>query len=744
MRKKRAEEEAAAAAAAYSAEASSAPSQSGQDKSATGSLALTYDSTGRARPRSSVAVKQQKAAVARQQTAPQIQTSPLRRSPRRLNSAVSNVRQQAGGSGQQSQPFTSPSRPSNDSEQSGTGLGASKRRKFTTALSTVALREEIANSPASQKLEEPSQPKKRRITPTNLSKSVPAPDRFKSPSFGSANVAGGAGRNEDDFHFLGASASYCPSSSSAMSNSKTELEKQRKQAKAIFETASPKSSKPMGRTVSDERMTDFLMNASPGTAIRSLLGETPKLGKLSGGFPSVQDTPGKVFGKYLLDGLALPAGLSSYDIPDIGSNKISDSQIDPLLSGPSFSPLSTPFRNAIFQTGTSKTPAGPVNPVSPGKRISPRAISEQPPSAHEKLLATLHGPHGPSGLATSQTMHLSSDDTNFGFSTTSAAGHPLINLLPPTADRSKSIAAVNLPMQGSEFTSDMPTSYPDALLDDFSSFLLKTSSSLFTSPSPPRKTAARPGLAIPPQQPGLGGRRHSTPTPLNFAPSSEAFDTDKLDSQLEVDMRDLPPSSPPPLPGTATNSGGSNTNLQSAYQNYLDSFLAGLGTNGAEDTQSPISVGTSATQGGTPQEIMPSFATTVTTQSAPTNASGFTSSGDGFGSQEHQSSETSFDVDMTLIAGDGNKSMNDSFGILDEGVSMEDDPLLSFFGQNQQQGGATGKATNPIVDKLKYSAGVGSENMALSWSETTASSSSLPDYENISTAQQTQWQTGKM
>lgn len=720
MRKRRAEDEAAAASSAYTSTSSKAAVET--KIGASGLPVTTYDHTGRARSRPTVAVKQQKAtavAAVAATAVPQVHTSPLRRSPRRRANVVPNVRQPIGGKAALSQPFTSPTRPTND-EQTSIGIG-SKRRKFTTALSAVALREELANSPDAQKLQEPPQPKKRRITPTNLSKSVPAPDRFKSPSFGSAafaNLEGG----EDDFHFLGASASYCPS------NTKVDIEKQKKHAKAIFDTASPKP-QGIGRTNSDDTIKQFLMNASPGTAIRSLLGETPKLGKVSAGFGSVHDTPGKIFSKYLLDGLTLPAGLSSFDLPDIdaSASKFNESNIDPALSGPSCSPsassLSTPFRNAIFQTATSKTPAGPIAPFSPGKRISPRAASEQPPSAHDKFLATLHGPHGPSGLAVSQTMHLSSDDTNFGLST---SANPLINLLPPTADRSRSIST-NLPMQGSEFTSDMPTSYSDALLDDFSSFLLKTSSSLFTSPSPPKKTSARPGLAIPGH--GAAGRRHSTPTPLSHAQSSEIFDTDDKadDHQLETELRDLPPSSPPPLPPAANGSNGFGAGKlgQSSFQNYLDNFLAGFGVTGAEDTQSPISVGTSATQGGTPQESLTPFAAPQQNGLNAENANTVRThygSADAHITQRNESSETSYDVDMTLLgstSGDKTAVGGDSFDMLgsfDEGVGLDDDPLLSFFGQGA-------KAANPAISKLKYTdRRVGGQDMSLSWSALTESS----------------------
>jgi hypothetical protein len=278
---------------------------------------------------------------------------------------------------------------------------------------------------------------------------------------------------------------------------------------------------------------------------------------------------------------------------------------------------------------------------------------------------------------------------------------------------------------------------------------LKTSSSLLTSPSPPRKTAVRPGLAIPGQT-GQNGRRHSTPTPLNFAPSSDAFEAE----QLDINMADLPPSSPPPLPSASTSAG-------TAYQNYLDSFLAGFSGNGAEDTQSPISVGTSATQGGTPQENLPSFTAPINNQGVPAGKSPFSTGNNVYGDRENQSSETSYDVDMTLLAGAGNKSMNgvdDTFNILsqlDEGVSMEEDPLLSFFGQQQQQsqsqpqgGAGHGKPSNPVVNKLRYSAvaaaGATSENMALTWSESTASSSSIPDYEHVSSRQNVQWQAGKI
>ena len=716
----------------------------------------------------------------------QTQTSPLRRSPRGHRSYVTNVRQQNGA-----QPFTSPSRGANH-------LG---KRRFTTALSSAALKEEVLNkggsaatassskgqgaskkarakkpsllttvpaSPAGPAVNaEAGKAKKRRITPTNLSKTVSSAsvDLYQAETNQIRQDLG----DDMDF-FLSGSGNTYPSSmtvSGSGLNRGMSAEKQREQARHIFDPTSPSPKKSsQQREEEKQRTKDFLMNASPGTAIRSLLGESGGGGSIGRGTPGgrglprfhgldVQETPGKMLGKYLLDGLSLPAGLSSFDMPmQLEGGRTPSGELPAGFGFPSFSPLgsslSTPFRNAIMSSS---------NITSPSKRrASPsRATSEQPPASHEKLFATVHyaPPHpematndslAPS-VGTFQTyVHPSSDDTNLGFN---ASLHPRINLLPATADRSRSGTTTAAPGRSSaayyasDFTSDHPSSYPDGILDDFSSFLLKTSSSLMTSPSPPRKTAQRASGSLAPTAQLL--RRNSTPTPhtraVASAPSSELdFEMDKNNtadpesvSHEPVHIRDLPPSSPPPLPPSDSSMmdfehhqhqhNGSGT-FHSAYQDYLDDLMAGSdgfpygsrggGDGGGMQGQSPISVGTTATpatQGGTPQDQGDA---SLYGGSAKKPAGVFGTFSEARGS----SAAALARAQEQATAPPSTVTLDDfCFG------NDDNDPLLNFFSNGNGNGNGRAQQATGIADKLRASAASGASS-ALTWSSSAASSSS--------------------
>ena len=230
--------------------------------------------------------------------------------------------------------------------------------------------------------------------------------------------------------------------------------------------------------------TDFLMNASPGTAIRSALGGGGGGGGLLGSSmtqttPGNNESPGKMLSRYLKD-LTRGGSLEgmNLDIPAFedlhnDNDTTNTHRVNNTFSsdGNLFSPggaLSTPFRNAIFA----------------------RAHSEQPPSSHQRLQSQLN-----SGVTNANNP--SSDEMTLG-------GDLQINLQPPSADRrlganallsraSPSLIASKVGGEDAKEGGYHPPSDSLAIVDDFSTFLLNTSSSLF-APATPTPNSPAPML----------------------------------------------------------------------------------------------------------------------------------------------------------------------------------------------------------------------------------------------------------
>ena len=306
---------------------------------------------------------------------------------------------------------------------------------------------------------------------------------------------------------------------------------------------------------------EWLMNASPGTAVRSILGRGAAIAE------GLNESPSKAISRYLAElpgiNLDIPPFVGSAGVTKIGREQTETNQDELTWDVENdhsiFSPgsLSTPFRNAIFA----------------------RAVSEQPPASHSRLLAQmdLNLTGGPP----------SSDDKLSGAGSLDLQ----INLLPPTADRRLALQAAQARNAHGTIGLQAAANDPLAVLDDFSSFLLQTSSSLF-SPSPPRRAAS--GGFSPSR---LANTRPSLP-PLLFkargqsVPLSHSGHSSDADFESNFDVKDLPPSSPPPLPSA------------SAADVFTGSFVGQRAGTACltDDGQSPISIGTSFTNGETPQE----------------------------------------------------------------------------------------------------------------------------------------------
>jgi len=438
---------------------------------------------------------------------------------------------------------------------------------------------------------------------------------------------------------------------------------------------------------------DFLMNASPGTAIRSALGG----GSLSNSTQNTpgnnnNESPGKMLSRYLKD---LQRGGSlegmNLDIPafeDLQHNTSTSRGNNTLNDGNLFSPggaLSTPFRNAIFA----------------------RAHSEQPPSSHQRLQSQLNG---------GTTNNPSSDEMTLG-------GDLQINLQPPSADRR--LAANSLlnraspSLAGGKAGNDAneagyhPPSDSLAIVDDFSAFLLNTSSSLF-SPSPPRNgqilsqnsplrktllpsytsagTSITKASLASLQLPTNLLRRNSAP----HAPLASAAPSSDFDLESNFDIRDLPPSSPPPLPSAHHH-----------HPSNMQIFLNSLGNNSLDDGQSPISATTSVTAGGTPQEVLLAPRGDTRQGLNPSFSLGTGSRNDG---------EKDDWLDPSLRTSTGTYSHKLSLSV---DSACQDDTFFDLF----TNGGISDGGNNTV-------AAGGSTNMGLTWSDSTASSASLSSMPN--------------
>ena len=394
---------------------------------------------------------------------------------------------------------------------------------------------------------------------------------------------------------------------------------------------------------------DWLMSASPGTAIKSVL--------------DASGSPGKMMSRYLATFSG--AGLEVSAIPDPtsvdsphNSQDESDQWEDKVSMGtqfddPLFSPgsLSTPFRNAIF--------AQAISPIRYPSLPVPRSAERNGLQlSSEDLIAT-------------------ADSTDLQ-----------INLLPPTADRRFALhAAQSRNAQDNGKVLDSANNSL-TLLDEFSTFLLKTSSSL-SSPSPPRCIGAK---TTSPSFSGIG-KRSLLPLQMQKQRSALSILSSGTSSDFDVepplDMLDLPPSSPPPLPSSSTARG------------LMNSFLGQLVSPGTafEDGQSPISVTTTATNEGTPPEApsndRPSHTASNTVPHMPAERYEY------------------FWLDSDLSMGQSNDSIDLETG-KDNG---NEDPLLSFF-----------SSTSSFNKNHIFSS---SSSTGMTYSDSTASSSSLASF-NIS------------
>ncbi|KAL7010383.1 hypothetical protein EMMF5_000407 [Cystobasidiomycetes sp. EMM_F5] len=304
-----------------------------------------------------------------------------------------------------------------------------------------------------------------------------------------------------------------------------------------------------------QHLSEFLMNASPGTAMRAVLGESGPKGSVS---------PGKMLAAYLTDvNVPLLSG-SPMSRPKIASTS---ADLGMLFSPGFTSSLSTPLRQALLSTG------------SPSLGSKGRSISEEPPSSHIRFQENID-----------TNKHISSDDNLLGSRLLQ------INLLPATVDRQRNNAA-----SADAVAADSAAPGSDIYVDDFSDFLARAGSSLF-SPSPPRATRAfgasvlqsplkhraktdsiQDLTLLKPSLPPLARQRSQL-----YQSAGVATDNDS-DSGSAFDLKDLPPSSPPPLPSRMSSLRVGN------YLHGITSSLNGNQHGNVSDVDSPISVATTAT-----------------------------------------------------------------------------------------------------------------------------------------------------
>lgn len=587
-------------------------------------------------------------------------TSPLRRSPRRHFSSSLNP-----SSLLSSQPLTSP-----------TGLGSrdsslgppGKRRKFTSALSAAALREENKTAEG--------------MTPNEGSLLAHIPS-FKHQLNGrDATFELG----DDNSNQLQAKEIF---GGNAGSSSTSTL------------TKPPMHDGPINH---EDESFNFFLNASPGTIMRSFNIISPRKNA----------TP--------TNDLSSAGTLKAF--PNIGLSPLQskrlarDSQGTSAVFSPLGSSLSTPFRALL-------------NPPSQGRE---RATSEQPPASHSRLMEELElrdanshtqqqilqVPQKNAGPGNGITQFLSSDDNLLG-----SASNVQINLLPATADK----------RQGGKDASTNDQLLSDSIMADFDAFLLDSSNGLF-SPTP---FLARPD---------------GTGKPA-LAPLSLPYDVVKqqslsplaiLSSEMDFDLSNLPPSSPPPLPGSTTSTHHLSSNSLANVQDFWSNFNSGLSSNGnylasnkngmnmghLDDGQSPISVGTTVTQGGTPQDMPISH---DTGPSEPGRAAQDERSVSG-----HNATPVVRPVTTRTV------TMSTESPVSFAEIESVQDPLFEYFSfvedvrngsahdyaSHQRQSSAS-SVSSAFLERLKKSTNTlpnngvtrsSSSNMTMSWSDSTASTSS--------------------
>ncbi|KAK9898763.1 hypothetical protein P389DRAFT_167312, partial [Cystobasidium minutum MCA 4210] len=615
-------------------------------------------------------------------------TSPLRRSPRRHQSSSLNR-----SSFLSAQPLTSPTGLSNPSRGPKSSLiiaenvgPSGKRRKFTTALSAAALRVETKTA---------------------------------------------EGRTPDEGSFLQSIPQFKPQINGKdavfnLSDNNATLQ----QAKEVFGDSNKSNAPPAavgagpssnanlntpaidGMISHEDASFDFFLNASPGTIMRSFNIMSPK----KNGTPT-NDPPSAATIKASFPNL----GLSPLQSRILASDATGTSAV----FSPLGSSLSTPFRALL-------------NPASATKGRE-RATSEQPPASHSRLMQELDLRDAPDGQNQQQILSvphpngapqfLSSDDNLLG-----SASNVQINLLPATADRRQGgktaetgNAANNLLLS-------------DSMMNDFNAFLLNSSNGLF-SPTPfiPKPdTAGKPALA-PLTLPHDAIKQQSL-SPLAM-----------LSSEMDVDLSNLPPSSPPPLPGSSMVHHASSNSLANV-QAFWNTFNSGFSNNGnylasnkngmqtgqqIDDGQSPISVSTTVTQGGTPQDMPISH---DTGPSEPGHSV----------IEEKGSTRSASAASRNRVAKAGTSSNVESPLSLIDTDSMHD-PLFEYFSFANDTNGSTAhdyvshhhrqssasSVSSAFLERLKKStSGQGSStsasaarssssSMAMTWSDSTASVSSL-------------------
>lgn len=558
------------------------------------------------------------------------------------------------------QPVTSPTGLGSRSSSTG-GPFAGKRRKFTTALSAAALREENKTAEG--------------LTPDEGSLLAQIPS-FKHQLNGKDAVF-------DIGESVQANGAYGIS------------------APTLDDVKPTANDAPISH---EDESFNFFLNASPGAIMRSFNIMSPKK----------NSTP--------TNDLSSAATLKGF--PNIGLSPLqsrilaSESQGTSAVFSPLGSSLSTPFRALL-------------NPGSKGRE---RATSEQPPASHSRLMEELvcrdTDRDGPQQIlnvpqknnGTGVPQFLSSDDNLLG-----AASNVQINLLPATADK----------RQGGKETLNNDQLLSDSIMNDFNTFLLNSSTGLF-SPTPfiPKPdNAGKPALA--PLTLPYDTMKQQSLSPLAI-----------LSSEMDIDLSNLPPSSPPPLPGSNTTQHMSSNSIANV-ENFWSNFNAGFANNGnylasnkggmnggqLDDGQSPISITTTVTQGGTPQDLP------ISHDTGPSEP--------GRSQQEDKmifgQTATSLSRPATARTGTASSFNTESPVSLLDTDSIQD-PLFEYFAfvedvrngstndyaSHQRQSSAS-SVSSAFLAKLKKSAagqeghGGGrssSSNMAMTWSDSTAASSS--------------------
>lgn len=562
-----------------------------------------------------------------------VQTSPLRRSPRRHASTYVLDRMVMGNNDRDArgrsldQPFTSPVRrntkakrqpnlpsvaakdvgPSNTDTPGSRDASIpppTKKRKFTTALSAAAL-----------------------VMEENLRKQKIHDEKERARRVFSGSSSQASSSNNRN-----------PAQKDASGNSCSQ------QAPDLPTEPAATMDSTLGQD-SAGMLDDFLMNASPGTAINSVLGHALPFDlsldySVSNALPrsplskqnldkllalnndtGVQETPGRILSRY---------------VEDLVTHQRRNSDTD----------------HAMLQSG-QQTPNNALTPYRTTHGRLGRSLSEQPP-------LTLTAPAAHPYIQDRLRLHsaLSSDELH-----ERTDGPKLqIHLLPPTADRGRAARSHTTQLNdglglGSDHllhSDSMDCAmdpFSDSIVDDFQSFLLKTGSSLF-SPTVTRETSEptttatwepgqapsgstqqeEPRLAPIPYPASVSARRLWNPQaaakPSLHLRGQTAHQAPAPSSDFDFDIRNLPPSSPPPLPAPYdANAASQYLGGQAGYHSYPMAARV----HDRDDAQSPISVTTTVTAAGTPQEaplhqqtsVGPSAAhiATVSSQSIATPAS---------------------------------------------------------------------------------------------------------------------------